>query len=148
MGIASPLEGHGDATVRSVRVRDERRALVENIMSNPTEDETIPVELGGVTRYVRRSEVKYVEAHGDYARLVTASAHHLIRVPLVVLEERWAPVGFARIHRRHLVSLAAIDEVLIEAGKASVRIGDCILDVSRRHTREFRDRLVRHARPS
>lgn len=111
------------------------------------EDETIPVELGGVTRFVRRSEVRYVEAHGDYARLVTGSGRHLVRVPLSVLEERWGAAGFARIHRRWLVNLASIDEVRIDGGRMSVRVGDDLLEVSRRHTKEVRDRLVRHARP-
>ena len=36
------------------------------------DEESIPVELGGVTRFVARSEVLYVEAQGDYARLHTA----------------------------------------------------------------------------
>ena len=35
------------------------------------DDDAIPVELGGVTRFVRRSEVRYVEAQGDYTRLHT-----------------------------------------------------------------------------
>ena len=36
-----------------------------------TEDETIPVELGGVTTFLQRSQVLYAQAHGDYARLHT-----------------------------------------------------------------------------
>ena len=32
-----------------------------------------------------RSEVRWVEAQGDYARLHTAETSHLIRVPLSVL---------------------------------------------------------------
>jgi DNA-binding LytR/AlgR family response regulator len=113
----------------------------------PPADETIAVELGGVTRFVRRSDVRYVEAHGDYARLVTADGRHLVRVPLSVLEERWAAAGFVRIHRRWLVALGAIDEVRIDGGRMSVRVDDTVLEVSRRHTRELRDRLVRSARP-
>ena len=35
------------------------------------ESETIPVELGGVTRFVATADVRYVEAQGDYARLHT-----------------------------------------------------------------------------
>ena len=31
------------------------------------EDETIPVELGGVTRFITRSQIRYAQAHGDYA---------------------------------------------------------------------------------
>ena len=110
------------------------------------EDETIPVELGGVTRFVARSEVRYVEAQGDYARLHTATGSHLVRVPLTTLEERWAAAGFVRIHRSHLVSLHHIDEVRIDSGRCTVRLGDELLQVSRRHTRELRDLLVRRAR--
>ena len=55
--------------------------------------------------------------------------------------------GFVRIHRRWLVPLRAIDEVRSDGGRMSVRVGDAVLAVSRRHTRELRDRLVRGARP-
>jgi DNA-binding LytR/AlgR family response regulator len=109
-------------------------------------DETIAVELGGVTRFVKRSDVRYVEAHGDYARLVTSDGRHLVRVSLAHLEEEWAEAGFVRIHRRWLVALSAIDEVRSDGGRMSVRVGDAVLDVSRRHTRALRDRLVRSSR--
>ena len=62
-------------------------------------------------------------------------------------EERWRDVGFVRIHRRHLIALHHIDEVRWEAGHCTVRIGDTDLAVSRRHTRELRDVLVRRAQP-
>jgi DNA-binding LytR/AlgR family response regulator len=114
--------------------------------AGPPDDETIAVELGGVTRFVKRSEVRYVEAHGDYARLVTADGRHLVRVSLAHLEEQWAEAGFVRIHRRWLVSLPAIDEVRTDGGRMSLRVGDAVLAVSRRHPRELRDRLVRSAR--
>ncbi|MGN6246353.1 MAG: LytR/AlgR family response regulator transcription factor [Motilibacteraceae bacterium] len=110
------------------------------------EDETIAVELGGVTRFVNRSDVRYVEAHGDYARLHTATGNHLVRVPLTTLEERWREAGFVRIHRSHLVAARHIDEVRFESGRATVRLGDEVLAVSRRHTRALRDQLVRRAR--
>ena len=109
------------------------------------EDETIPVELGGVTRFVSRSDVRFVEAHGDYARLHTAAGSHLVRVPLATLEDRWGPAGFVRIHRRHLVALSHVDEVRVGEGRWTVRVGSVVLQVSRRHTRELRDLLVRRA---
>ncbi|GAB2692775.1 LytR/AlgR family response regulator transcription factor [Thalassiella azotivora] len=107
------------------------------------DDETIPVELGGVTRFVQRSSVRYVEAHGDYARLHTDTGSHLVRIPLSTLEERWGPSGFARIHRSTLVALHHVDEVRVDGGRCTVRLGEDVLQVSRRHTRELRDRLVR-----
>lgn len=106
-------------------------------------DEVIPVELAGVTRFVQRSEVLYAEAQGDYARLHTASGSHLVRTPLAALEERWSAAGFVRIHRSHLVALRHVRELRIEAGRTFVRLGDELLPVSRRHTRQVRDVLVR-----
>jgi DNA-binding LytR/AlgR family response regulator len=106
-------------------------------------DETIPVELGGVTRFIRRSDVRYVEAHGDYARLHTAQDSHLVRTPLAGLEERWGAAGFVRIHRSTLVALSYVDEVRSEGGRYSVRIGEIHLPVSRRHVRDLRERLLR-----
>ena len=110
-------------------------------------DETIAVELGGVTRFVQRSDVRFVEAQGDYARLHTAGESHLVRVPLTTLEQQWAAAGFVRIHRSHLVSLRHIDEMRVDSGHWTVRVGDDVLQVSRRHSRELRDMLVRQARP-
>ena len=111
------------------------------------EDETIPVELGGVTRFITRSQIRYAEANGDYARLHTETGSHLVRVPLSVLEERWADHGFVRIHRSLLIATAFVDEVRVDGGRCSVVIDGHELQVSRRHTRELRDLLVRSARP-
>ncbi|WBQ04865.1 LytR/AlgR family response regulator transcription factor [Kribbella sp. CA-293567] len=108
-----------------------------------SEDETIPVELAGVTRFVQRSTVRYVEAQGDYARLHTGQNSHLVRIPLSTLEERWREAGFTRIHRSTLVALAHVDEMRVDGGRCAVRVGDDWLPVSRRHTRELRDLLVR-----
>ncbi len=109
------------------------------------DDETILVERAGVTRFISLRDVTYVEAHGDYARLHTESATHLLRVPMATLEERWADAGFIRIHRSYLVSLAHITEVRLAAEQRSVMLGTVELAVSRRHTRALREKLARRA---
>jgi DNA-binding LytR/AlgR family response regulator len=109
---------------------------------NPT-DETIPIELGGVTTFIQRSQVLYAEAHGDYARLHTATGSHLVRISLTTLEDRWGASGFVRIHRSTLVSLPQVTEVRMDRGRCSVRLHGVELQVSRRHTRDLRDRLLR-----
>jgi DNA-binding LytR/AlgR family response regulator len=108
--------------------------------------EVIPVELAGRTTLLPRAEVRWVEAQGDYARLHTDTASHLVRVPLSVLAERWAEAGFVRIHRSYLVALPTVRELRLTANGYVVRIGDRELPVSRRHTRELKDRLVRAAK--
>lgn len=111
--------------------------------AEPIEDETIPVELGGVTRFITRSQVRYAQAQGDYARLHTHEGSHLVRIPLTTLEERWEAAGFARIHRSTLVALHHVHEVRMEQGRCTVVLDDVELQVSRRHTRELRERLLR-----
>lgn len=106
-------------------------------------DEKIPVELRGVTRLIPVSEIRYVEAHGDYARLFTGSGSYLVRASLGTLEERWRDTGFVRIHRSHLVASRYVEEYRHEGGHMTVRIGQQILPVSRRHAKELRDLLRR-----
>ncbi|GAA3280770.1 MULTISPECIES: LytR/AlgR family response regulator transcription factor [Dactylosporangium] len=110
------------------------------------DDPTIPVELAGTTRMLPRSSVRWVEAQGDYARLHTADASHLVRVSLATLAERWADAGFVRIHRSYLVQLRLITELRMTNTGYVVLIDDHELPVSRRHTRELKDRLVRAAK--
>ena len=109
------------------------------------DDAQVAVERGGVTRFVDRTTVTHVEAHGDYARLHTADGSHLIRVPLTTLEEEWAQAGFVRIHRSLLVSVGHISEVRMESGRCTVAVGPpsaaTDLQVSRRHTRQLRELL-------
>ena len=111
-----------------------------------TDDQLIAVQLSGVTRFVRRSEVRHVEAYGDYVRLHLPSGSHLLRVPLSTLESQWQDAGFVRVHRRHLVATEHIEELLTDDGRMSVRVGGTVLPVSRRSHRRLRE-LVRSACP-
>ncbi|MEV7523034.1 LytTR family DNA-binding domain-containing protein [Streptomyces sp. NPDC091371] len=122
----------------------QRPSAPEVAVPERTADQ-IAVELGGVTRFVAIADIVHVEAQGDYARLHTDEGSHLVRIPLSTLEERWAARGFVRIHRRHLVALARIDELRLDAGATSVRVGAAELQVSRRHARQLRDLLMRQA---
>ena len=136
--------------VRDDRLAEAVRRVVEARGSAPSAtggQDLIAVELGGRTRFIARSDVRYVEAQGDYARLHTEDGSHLVRAPLSSLEEQWADAGFVRIHRSLLVALAHVEEVRMDAGRCTVLVGGEELAVSRRHTRQLRDLLVRRARP-
>lgn len=133
-----------------------RRVLSSQVLSAPTagagvgvgreDDPTIPVELAGTTKLLPRSAVRWVEAQGDYARLHTAEGSHLVRVPLATLAERWADAGFVRIHRSYLVQLGRIEELRLTGSGYVVMVDGAELPVSRRHTRDLKDRLVRAAK--
>lgn len=132
---------------RIVRARRDAAVSAEDPGGD---DEVIPVELAGTTKLVPRSSVRWVEAQGDYARLHTADGSHLVRIPLSQLEDRWSDAGFVRIHRSFLVALPLVTELRMSASGYVVRVGSgddaAELPVSRRHTRELKDRLVRAAK--
>ena len=131
--------------VRADRLAEAVRRVVQGGERATTTDQglQIPVERSGVTRFVDRGDVTHVEAHGDYARLHANGDSYLIRTPLSTLEEEWGPAGFVRIHRSLLVALAHVKEVRMDAGRCSVLVGGTELGVSRRHTRELRDLLLK-----
>ena len=150
---AFELKASTTSSSRSGRSGSPRRSAASSRPSHEPEpdaagraDETIPVELGGVTRFVPRSEVRYVEAQGDYARLHTADGSHLVRIPLAALEEHGPTPASSAIHRSYLVSLRHITSCGCDSARCTRRwSASTELPVSRRHTRELRDLLVRRA---
>jgi DNA-binding LytR/AlgR family response regulator len=137
--------------LREERLRESIRRAVEQGEPAPEADATIAVELGGVTRFVRRSTVTHVEAQGDYVRLhVADGAGHLVRTPLTALVADWEHAGFVRIHRSSAVNLAHVREVRMREGRCSVVVphGDSTveLQVSRRHTAALRDLVHERSR--
>ncbi len=139
--LALALAGSRCPRVPADRTRSRGFRLVRRgdpwsrLTPGPPADETIAVELGGVTRYVQRSDIVYVEAQRDYVRLCTRSGGHLVRVPLASLEERWGPAGFLRVHRRRLVNSSFVEALRLAAGRVSVDLGaGQSVPVSRRFT--------------
>ncbi|GAA1019364.1 DNA-binding response regulator [Acrocarpospora pleiomorpha] len=135
--------------VRPERLTEAVRRLSASIAA-PGADEgamdVIPVELGGRTRFIPQQAVWYAEAQGDYVRLHTADGGFLVRMSLSALERRWAGSGFIRAHRSTLVNARHVSELRFDAGRALLRVGTETLPVSRRHTRQVREQLVRQYR--
>lgn len=128
-----------------------RRAVDSSNNSSASDDISIPVELGGVTRFVSRSNVTDVEAQGDYVRLHTVEGtNHLIRNSLAQLEHDWSDGGFIRIHRSSLVAARHIREVRNENGRSTVVVSSGSttreLGVSRRYSKNLKEAIARLSR--
>lgn len=120
------------------------RAIDANLAGSPAvTDEKIPVAVGSETRLIRRTDVRWVHAQGDYSRLWTATGGHLVRVPISELEERWHAAGFVRIHRSYLVHRDAVTSVHLSGNTPTVTLAEIELPVSRRLTAAVRERLLR-----
>ena len=98
---------------------------------------------GGGTRLVRRDDILYLQAHGDYVRVVThrrplPRARHARRDRAAL-----GPHGFHRVHRRFLVNLRRAVEVRPQLnGTALLFLADgAELPIARREVAELRRRL-------
>jgi DNA-binding LytR/AlgR family response regulator len=158
-------------TARDAAVEQDRRHLLSAAAAAPTgsgaltapaavssgnpaqpPEALIAVDVAGTTRFVPRAAVCWAEAQGDYARLhVAGGGSHLIRTPLAVLQEEWAPAGFIRVHRGYLVALHRIVELRSVDGGYRIRVSGqpvvADLPVSRRHLRMLKQRLLAGRRP-
>ncbi|MDN3496885.1 LytTR family DNA-binding domain-containing protein [Planococcus sp. APC 4015] len=136
-----------DYVLKPVRRERLQRAVDRIVDAGDTQaardDETIPVTVGQSVRLLRRSDVRWVHAQGDYSRLWTASGGHLVRTPISELEERWTDAGFVRVHRSYLVHRDAVVEVRLSGAAPSVVLAEIELPVSRRLMPSVREALVR-----
>ena len=108
--------------------------------ASDAQPEMIAVTLGGTTRMIRRDEVRYVQAQGDYARLHTEEASYLVRVPMSDLERQWTD-AFVRVHRSYLVAIPHLTRIRLGGDHPRVTVGAAELHVSRRLLPALRERL-------
>lgn len=109
--------------------------------------EVLQVEDQGRIRFVRREQIRLVEARGDYVRLRTAVGDFNVRMSLGTLEESWCSQGFLRVHRGFLVALSAVVDLHTDAlGQLVVHTASGDAPVSRRHARRLKEQLMDAAR--
>jgi DNA-binding LytR/AlgR family response regulator len=132
------------------RVAEPAPAPAEAAQPAPTtEDEAdvVPVDniRGGGTRLVPRSSILFLQAHGDYVRLVTDDGRFLLRARLADIERRWEPFGFVRVHRGYIANLKRAVEVRpMFNGTAVLVFGDgSTVPIARRQVAELRRWLHR-----
>ena len=104
-----------DYLVKPVELERLKQALarIEPVAElAPARVERIPVEKAGKKLLVNVEDILYVMAKDDYSYLYTAADRYLSTISLAQLETKLEPVGFFRIHRRYLVNLSRVKEVV------------------------------------
>ncbi len=98
---------------------------------------------GGTTRLLARSSIQYVQAYGDFVRIVTTDGRYLLRGTLSDIERRWEQFGFIRVHRQYVANLRVATELrpLIGGGAELTFVDGQTIPVARRHTADLGRRL-------
>jgi DNA-binding LytR/AlgR family response regulator len=98
----------------------------------------------GSTRLINRSQILYVQSHGDFVRIVVEEGRFLLRATLTDVQRRWEPHGFVRVHRQYLANLHKAVELRPQLGgtaELAFPSGQTV-PVARRHVAELSRRLA------
>lgn len=105
-----------DYLVKPVEVPRLRRAIERLAPAEPAPGaarvERVPVEKAGKKLLLSVEEIFYVMAKDDYSYLYTDGERYLSTLSLAELERRLEPRGFFRVHRRFVVNLSQVKEVV------------------------------------
>jgi DNA-binding LytR/AlgR family response regulator len=124
------------------RAASSRAAAQETASSG--QDDVVPVDVPrGGTRLLPRSSILYLQARGDYIRIVADEGRFLLRGRISDLERRWAQFGFIRVHRGYVANLRRAVEVRPQVnGTATLRFpGGEEVPVARRKLVDLRRTL-------
>ncbi|MHB1469652.1 MAG: LytR/AlgR family response regulator transcription factor [Solirubrobacteraceae bacterium] len=142
--LMKPVSRHRiDEALERVLNASERRDAEEPALEHSEEIVAVERAHGGATRLVQRSSILYLQAHGDYVRIVSEDGRYLARGRLSAVERRWQPHGFHRVHRGYVANLRKAVEVRPTLnGTATIVFADgSEIPVARRQIGELRRRL-------
>jgi two-component system response regulator LytT len=110
------VTAYSEHAVKPVEVARLRRAIERLTPALPAPGtarvERVPVEKAGKKLLLSVEELFYVMAKDDYSYLYTDGERYLSTMSLADLERRLEPRGFFRVHRRFVVNLAQVKEVV------------------------------------
>jgi DNA-binding LytR/AlgR family response regulator len=121
------------------RVRESREAAPRN------SDDVVPLPtLRGGTRLVPRESILFLQADGDYVRVICDEERYLMRGRVSDLARRWRSHGFVQVHRGYVANLHRAVEVRPHLnGTATLAFPDGReIPVARRKVAQLRRELV------
>jgi two-component system response regulator LytT len=124
----------------------ERRRRVEGTPAEANGDDGGLVAVDGPrgrTRLLSRGTVLYLQAQGDYVRIVADDGGYLLRGRISEIERAWEQHGFARIHRSYIANLRRAVEVRPQLNGTATLVmdGGVELPIARRKIGTLRSRL-------
>ena len=121
-----------DGPANLERLRPERNRL-----------DRLVIKSGGATRFIRVTEIDWIEAAGVYVNLHLGSKELLYRAALTELAERLDPARFIRVHRSTIVNIESILQLEpISHGEFDVVLkGGARTRISRTYRSQLEERL-------
>lgn len=85
--------------------------LAESLMSAATFPEKILVQTGNRLVTVNVADILWIDAEGDYSKLITLKGNHLSNYGISTLETKLNPKQFIRVHRGSIINIEFVKEI-------------------------------------
>lgn len=146
-------------------LRPSKHTSLEKISAQPTDKpvmalstENLPMRQGDSVlvmkgngeRLIKWDSVDFISAAGNYMELTCAAEKYLLRVSMKQLEQVLPRGCFIRIHRSHIVNIAAIDRIIAQpAGNGAVALRNAhVLPLSKGYKQALNTyKFVTHSSP-
>lgn len=112
-----------DSQKISAQAADTPSASISTETAPARHEDSILVMKGNGERLIKWDSVDFISAAGNYMELTCANEKYLLRVSMKQLEQSLPAGCFIRIHRSHIVNIAAIDRIITQpAGNGTVAL--------------------------
>jgi two-component system LytT family response regulator len=130
---------------RAGRPAPQGRADAQSFRTAPLQPSRVPVKTRTGVLMVETASIDWIEAQGNYLALHVGPDSHLVRGTAKGFEAMLDPTRFARVHRRTIVAVDRVREVItLSSGDALIRLDTgAELRLSRGYREQLRDRLGR-----
>ena len=129
------------ATADTETLRRQLDGLVENLERKHLQ--RLVIKAAGRIFFLDTSEIRWIEAQGNYVLVHAVSGSHLVRRSMKDLAARLDPSSFVRIHRSFIASIPRIKELRpLFHGEYSVLLDDGTELTSNRRFKEQLQRLL------
>lgn len=102
---------HAIQRIRSYEQSNPVLPLAESLINTAHYPERILVQIGQKLINIAVTDIIWIEADGDYSRLITLNGTYLSNYGISTLETKLNPNSFIRVHRSSLIHLKYIKEV-------------------------------------
>lgn len=115
--------GHIDSREAPTQFANKSSASTSAEIPTARQEDSILVMKGNGERLIKWDSVDFISAAGNYMELTCGAEKYLLRVSMKQLEQSLPAGCFIRIHRSHIVNIAAIDRIIAQpAGNGTVAL--------------------------
>lgn len=122
---------------RFLKAVERAKYYEENLVQSNTEEDYVFLKVDGSMIKVRNSTIEYVEAMGDYVKVVTSEKNYVVHSTMKAFVAKLPENDFLRIHKSYILNINKVEEVV-----DSYAIGEYFnLPISRSNKKQLMQRI-------